>query len=117
MLASSGGAGDLSTYLFSYAVRYDAKARPVPDALREIPTVQNGDVSRDGLTLKYKLRPNVFFHDGVRMTCRDLAFTWKAAMNPANNNITHEGYRDIQSIDCADPLVAIIHMKRVYAPF
>ncbi len=117
MLASSTASGDLSMYLFSYAVRYDAKARPVPDALREIPTIENGDVSRDGLTLKYKLRPNVFFHDGVRLTCRDLAFSWKAAMNPANNNITHDGYRDIKSIDCTDPLVAVIHMQRVYAPF
>ncbi len=117
MLASSSASGDLSMYLFSYAVRYDAKARPVPDALREIPTIENGDVSRDGLTLKYKLRPNVFFHDGVKLTCRDLAFTWKAAINPANNNITHDGYRDIKSIDCTDPLVAVIHMKRVYAPF
>ncbi|MBC5822433.1 MAG: peptide ABC transporter substrate-binding protein [Candidatus Eremiobacteraeota bacterium] len=117
MLATSASAGDLSAYLFSYAVRYDAKARPVPDALREIPTFQNGDVSRDGLTLTYKLRPNIYFHDGVQLTCRDLAFSWHAALNPANNNITHEGYRDIASIDCSDPLVAVIHMKRVYAPF
>ncbi len=117
MLATSAAAGDLSTFLFSYTVRYDAKGHPVADALREIPTIQNGDVSRDGLTLKYKLRPNILFHDGVRMTCRDLAFTWKAALNPANNTITHDGYRDIKSIDCSDPLVAVVHMQRVYAPF
>ncbi len=117
MLATSGSIGDLSMFLFSYAVRYDDKARPVPDALREVPTLENGDVSKDGLTLKYKLRPNIYFHDGVRLTCRDLAFSWKAAINPANNNITHDGYRDIASIDCSDPLVAVVHMKRVYAPF
>ncbi len=117
MLATSASVGDLSMFLFSYAVRYDAHAHPVPDALREIPTLANGDVSRDGRTLKYKLRKNIYFHDGVRMTCRDLAFSWHAALNPANNNITHDGYRDIASIDCSNPLVAVIHMKRVYAPF
>ncbi len=117
MLATSGVVGDLSSFLFSYAVVYDEHARPVPDALREIPTLENGDVSRDGLTLKYKLRTNIYFHDGVRLTCRDLAFSWKAALNPANNNITHDGYRDIHSIDCTDPFVAVIHMRRVYAPF
>lgn len=117
MLASSAPIIDLSMFLFSYAVRYDDKARPVPDALREVPTLENGDVSKDGLVLKYKLRPNIFFHDGVRLTCRDLAFTWKAALNPANNNITHDGYSDIRGIDCSDPLVAVVHMKRVYAPF
>jgi peptide/nickel transport system substrate-binding protein len=117
MLSSSAPTLDLSYFIFSYAVRYDDKARPVPDALREIPTIANGDVSADGLTLRYKLRPNVFFHDGVRLTCRDLAFTWHAVMNPANNGITQDGYRDIASIDCRDPLVAVVHMKRVYAPF
>ena len=117
MLATSGPAIDLSMFVFSYAVRYDDHARPVADALREVPTLANGDVSRDGLTLKYKLRPNVYFHDGVHMTCRDLAFTWHAALNPANNNLTHDGYSDIKSIDCSDPLAAVVHMKRVYAPF
>lgn len=117
MLATSAAVGDLSTLLFSYAVVYDERARPHPDALRELPTIENGDVSKDGLTLTYKLRPNVYFHDGVRLTCRDLAFTWKAVMNPHNNDITQDGYRDIKSIDCSDPLVAVVHMKKVYSPF
>jgi peptide/nickel transport system substrate-binding protein len=117
MLSTSTPVLDLSFFIFSYAVRYDDRARPVPDALREIPTVANGDVSRDGLTLKYKLRANIYFHDGVQLTCRDLAFTWHAVMNPANNDVTQDGYRDIESIDCSDPLVAVVHMKRVYAPF
>lgn len=117
MLATSAAALDLSMFLFSYAIRYDENSQPHPDALREIPTIENGDVSRDGLTLKYKLRPNIYFHDGVQLTCRDLKFTWKVVMNPANNDLTQDGYRDIADIDCTDPLVAVIHMKKVYAPF
>ncbi|MBD5605747.1 MAG: hypothetical protein IAI48_11770, partial [Candidatus Eremiobacteraeota bacterium] len=44
MLATSSVAGDLSMFLFSYAVVYDDKARAVPEALRELPTFANGDV-------------------------------------------------------------------------
>lgn len=117
LLATSAATLDLSMFLFSYAVRYDDHVRPVPDALRELPTIANGDVSHDGLTLKYKLRPNIFFHDGVRLTCTDLRFTWRVVMNPANNGITQDGYRDIRDIDCSDPLVAVVHMKKIYAPF
>lgn len=117
LLATSAATLDLSMFLFSWAVRYDDKVRPVPDALREIPTLANGDVSRDGLTLKYKLRPNIYFHDGVRLTCADLRFTWRVVMNPANNGVTQDGYRDIHDIDCSDPLVAVVHMKKIYAPF
>jgi peptide/nickel transport system substrate-binding protein len=116
-LASGQPTGEISMFLFSYTVRYDDKARPVPDALRELPTVENGDVSRDGLTLKYRLRPNMKWHDGAPVTCADLAFTWRVVMNPHNNIVTTDGYKDIASIDCRDPLVAVVHMKRLYAPF
>ncbi len=108
---------DLGFFIFSWAVRYDDKAQPHPDALVEIPTVENGDVSRDGLTLRYKLRPNMKWHDGVPVTSKDLWFTWRVVMNPHNNVVTTDGYKDIASIDYSDPHVAVIHMKRVYAPF
>ena len=117
LLSTSVSSLDLSMFIYSYAVRYDDKVRPVPDALREIPTQANGDVSKDGLTLKYKLRPNILFHDGVKLTCADLRFTWHVVVNPANNGVTQDGYRDIKDIDCSDPLVAVIHMKKIYAPF
>ncbi len=108
---------DLSMFIYSWTVRYDSKAHPVPDALREIPTIANGDVSKDGLTLKYKLRSNIKWQDGVPLTCNDLKFTWQVVMNTHNNVVTTDGYKDIGSIDCSDPLVALIHMKKLYAPF
>jgi len=117
ILAASAPVLDLSMLLYSYAVRYDDKSNPVPDALIEVPTIENGDVSKDGLTLKYKLRPNIKWHDGVKMTSKDLWFTWKCVMNTHNNVVTTDGYKDIGSIDYSDPLVAVIHMKRIYAPF
>lgn len=108
---------DIAMFAFSWTVRYDSKARPFPDALREIPTIANGDVSKDGLTLKYKLRKNIKWQDGVALTCNDLKFTWQVVMNPHNNVVTTDGYKSIGSIDCSDPYVAVIHMKKLYAPF
>jgi peptide/nickel transport system substrate-binding protein len=117
MLNSSAVGGDLSMFIYSYAVRYNDKAQPVPDAVTEVPTVANGDVSKDGLTLKYKLRTNAKWQDGVPLTCDDLKFTWQAVMNPHNNVVTTDGYKDIQSIDCSNEHVAVVHMKRLYAPY
>lgn len=108
---------DLAMFIYSWTIRYDSKARPVPDALREVPTVANGDVSRDGLTLKYKLRPNMKWQDGAPLTCNDLKFTWQVVMNPHNNVVTTDGYKSIGSIDCSDPSVAVVHMKKLYAPY
>jgi len=52
LLNSASPTLDLSMFVFSWTVRYDQRGNPVPDALREIPTVANGDVSKDGKTLK-----------------------------------------------------------------
>ncbi len=116
-LDGSAVTGDLSMFIFSYAVRYDEHGNPVPDALTEIPTVANGDVSKDGKTLVYKLRHNITWQDGKPLTCADLKFTWRYVMDPKTNVAVTDGYRDIGSIDCVTPYVTIVHMKRLYAPF
>jgi peptide/nickel transport system substrate-binding protein len=117
VLDSASPTLDLSMFIFSYTIRYNSKGKPVPDALREVPTIANGDVSKDGLTLKYKLRSGMKWQDGAPLTCNDLRFTWQVVMNPHNNVVTTDGYKSIGSIDCSNPLIAVIHMKKLYAPF
>jgi peptide/nickel transport system substrate-binding protein len=117
VLDSASPTLSLGMFIYSWTVRYDGKARPVPDALRELPTIANGDVSKDGLLLHYKLRHNIKWQDGQQLTCNDLKFTWQVVMNPHNNVVTTDGFKDIASIDCSDPYEAVIHMKRLYAPF
>jgi peptide/nickel transport system substrate-binding protein len=117
LLSTSAPALDLSMFIFSWSVRYNSKAQPVPDALSEIPTVANGDVSKDGLTLKYKLRHNIKWQDGAPLTCKDLRFTWKFVMDPTTNVASTDGFSSIKDIDCSNPYVAVIHLKSVYAPF
>ncbi|BDE05766.1 peptide-binding protein [Vulcanimicrobium alpinum] len=109
---------ELSALLFSYAVRYDDKARAVPDAVSEIPSIANGDVTDRGLTIKYKLRHGIKWHDGQGdLTCNDMKSTWKMMVNPKNIIDTTVGWNSIRDIDCRDPYVAVVHMKTVYAPF
>jgi peptide/nickel transport system substrate-binding protein len=107
---------ELSALLFSYAVRYDDHAHAVPDAVSEIPSIANGDVAKDGLTIKYKLRHGIKWHDGQgELTCVDMRSTWKMMVNPKNIIDTTTGWDAIKDIDCTDPYLAIVHMKRVYA--
>lgn len=117
-LASSTPTLELSAFLFSYTVVYDEHARPVPDVVTEIPTVANGDVSKDGLTITYKLRRGVMWHDGQGdVQCKDMRLTWQVMTNPKNNVNTTDGWKDIKDVDCRDPYVAVVHLARVYAPF
>ncbi len=94
--------------------RWDDKNNLVPYLATEIPSASNGDVSADGLTITWKLKPCIFWSDGQPITSKDLAFTWKAWMDPANAVISRSGYDQITSIDTPDDQTAVIHFKSLY---
>ena len=70
---------------FDGLIRYDERGHAIPDLAREVPTLANGGISRDGRTLTYHLMPNARWHDGVPVTADDVIFTWHQIMNPNNN--------------------------------
>jgi peptide/nickel transport system substrate-binding protein len=97
-------------------VSVDPQGREVPMLAAEVPTLQNGGISKDGLTLTYHLRHNVLWHDGVPFTSHDVKFTWEAIMNSRNNLATRHGYDLVQSADTPDNYTIIFHMKQPFAP-
>ena len=52
----------------------------VPSLATEVPTIDNGGISSDGLTYTFKLREGVTFHDGTGFTADDVKFSWDRAM-------------------------------------
>ena len=116
VVGSMAFAGDVYQLIFDGLIRYDDKARPIPDLAREIPTQANGGISRDGKTLTYHLVRNARWHDGVPFTSADVAFTWRALMNPSNNVTTRSGYDKIVSIDTPDKYTVRLHLSQPYPP-
>jgi peptide/nickel transport system substrate-binding protein len=68
-----------------------------------VPTLQNGGVARDGLSVTWKLKRNVQWHDGKPLTADDFVFTWEYAADPATTAITSGTYKDVARIDKLDP--------------
>ncbi len=107
---------DVYQLIYDGLVRYDDRARAIPDLARELPTLANGGISKDGKTLTYHLMPNVKWQDGEPFTAADVVFTWHQIMNPKNNTVDREGYDRITSIDTPDPLTLKVHLSTPYAP-
>ena len=94
--------------------KWDDKNNLVAYAASEIPSTDNGDISADGLTLTWKLKPCIFWSDGQPITSQDIKFTWQSMSDKANNPISRSGFDKITSIDTPDDQTAVIHFSQVY---
>jgi peptide/nickel transport system substrate-binding protein len=102
--------------IFNQLVSQNAQHQQIPDLASVVPTVANGGISHDGLTITYHLRHGVTWQDGVPFTSRDVKFTWRAIMNPNNNVVSRRGYDQVAAVDTPDEYTVVFHMKKVFAP-
>lgn len=66
-VTSASSARDVTLHLYETLYARDENGRPVPDLAESV------DISKDGLTYVFKLRPGVKFHNGKVMGARDAA--------------------------------------------
>jgi peptide/nickel transport system substrate-binding protein len=81
---------------------YDPDGNIVPTLAAEVPSLQNGMVAKDGLSVTWRLRKNVAWHDGKPFTADDVVFNWEYVMDPGTAALTAGPYRDIARIDKLD---------------
>jgi len=108
---------DLSMFWAGYLFNLDDRNEFVPELATEMPTLRNGDISRDGLTIVYHLRRGVLWQDGAAFTAGDVLFTYRAIMNDRNNIPSRAGYDVIASLAAPDPHTVVVRLKRPWSPF
>jgi peptide/nickel transport system substrate-binding protein len=75
---------------------WDADGNLFPVLAAEIPDLENDGLSRDGMSVIWRLKPNVYWHDGRPLTADDLVFNWEYAADPATAAVTINSYRGIK---------------------
>ncbi|QCK84565.1 peptide ABC transporter substrate-binding protein [Phreatobacter aquaticus] len=103
--------------LFSPLWYIDPQGNFVPDLAREVPSIENGGLSADGLTWKVKLRPNAKWHDGTAFTAEDVKFSLDLINTPnfrVRNRVGHSLVKDIKVVAPDE-----IHwrMESAYSPY
>ncbi len=83
----------------------------VPFLAAEIPSRENGGVSADGLSVTWKLKPGVKWHDGKPFTADDCVFTAAYAADPATAATTIGTYKDIKVEKVNDLTIKITFEK------
>ena len=103
--------------LFSALWRVDPTGKLQPDLVAEIPSLENGGISADGLTWHIKLKDNVKWHDGTPFTAEDVKFNIELIQNPkflAGRRAGHELVKDIKIIS---PTELTWRLEKAYAPY
>jgi peptide/nickel transport system substrate-binding protein len=107
----------MSSLTMAWLVRYDRRNRPVPELATAVPSLANGGVSRDGKTITYHLRRDAKWADGAPFSSDDVRFSVDVVRNPANNELTHLGFDQIDHVDTPDPYTVVFHLIRPYSGF
>jgi peptide/nickel transport system substrate-binding protein len=107
---------DASRIFYEPLCSFDPDGNLVPVLAADVPTLQNGGVSKDGLSVTWRLKKNVAWHDGKPFTADDVVATWEWAADPASAAVTSGSYKDIARIDKPDSHTARITFTRP-APF
>src|SRR5271156_947691 len=74
---------------------WDPEGNLVPVLAAEIPDIENGGVAADGMSVTWKLKKGVEWHDGRPFPADDVVFNWEYASDPATAATTLGTYRDV----------------------
>lgn len=119
-LTSYGGSGTGGTalehfYLFHAALtRYDPQGQIIPSIAQKVPSIDDGDwriLPAGGMEVTWKLRPDVFWHDGAALTAEDFVFGFQVVTDPAIAAPSRGDVPAIAEVRATDPATLVVHWK------
>ncbi len=90
---------------------WDPEGNLAPVLAAEIPEIENGGIAQDGMSVTWKLKKDVQWHDGRPFTADDVVFNWEYAADPATATTTIGSYQDIKA-EKVDPLTVRVHFAK-----
>lgn len=88
-----------------------------PSLAVEVPTVENGGISEDGLEWRIRLRDDVVWHDGEPFTAEDVKFTLELMVDPDFQSWRRAGHDRVRDITVVSPTELTWTMTEGYAPY
>ena len=113
----------IKAYVLGFALRpisaFDAGWQNTCLQCAVLPSLANGLARLEGrgMAVTVKLKPGLVWGDGVKVTARDLAFTWTLGHDPASGFADLSYWQRIGSVEVIDERTAVMHLNKVWAQF
>ncbi len=104
-ITSAAPANFVSSKVYEGLLEYDSNGNPLPQL------ATSWEVSQDGLTYRFGLRPNVRWHDGQPFTSKDVAFSVLQAWKKHHSR-GRTVFGNVQHVDFSDPLTAVWRLSK-----
>jgi len=104
---ADSASSDVCGLIFSALLKYSPTLEIVPNVAKSY------EVSKDGLTITFKLRDDVFFHNGQKMTAEDVKYSYDLIRDPAVNSPRRMDYEAVKEISTPDPYTAVFNLSKV----
>jgi peptide/nickel transport system substrate-binding protein len=102
---------DASRIFYEPLAAWDPEGNLVPVLASEIPDRENGGIAADGLSVTWKLKKGVTWHDGKPFTADDCVFNWEYGSDPASAAVTIGTYKDVKVEKIDSHTVKVIFSK------
>ncbi|MBU0511569.1 MAG: peptide ABC transporter substrate-binding protein [Chloroflexi bacterium] len=98
-----------------WAWEYDDQNQAYPNLVTEIPSIENGGLTEDGLTITMHLRDDIVWSDGTPITSAVFKFTYDTLMTDANAVNSQYPYDALTSVETPDPLTVVMNFSEPFS--
>jgi peptide/nickel transport system substrate-binding protein len=89
----------------------------IPALSTEVPSIENGLISEDGLTYTFPIREGVVFSDGTELTAEDVKYSWDRVVEMALPEGQSELFSNVAETTVVDDFTFEVTLNEVDAPF
>ena len=110
VLASDSASASINSLVYNGLLKYDKNLNLVCDL------AQDFEVSKDGLSIKFDLKKNIFWHDGHKFNVYDVKFTFDKLTDPNTRTPFSSDYLTIKEFKIIDDYSFVVKYSQVFAP-
>ena len=110
-VANTLGSTQLLGNIYSTVLRYDQDANVVPHIAK------SWTINPDGLVYTFKLRDDVYFQNGRKLTAADIKYNIERMINPETGSPRASRFNLVKTIETPDDFTIVFTLKDPFAPF